>query len=188
MIYPVIMISFDNDIFDNYLHIQLMIRTTTCLNALPTWDGFRVILIFHYLPWKCIESHWLHVNYVILVPVSRITVAWYLTCILISAFSLYLCWYGLRYQSYGPGCYQMTTGNTRLSLYLWSTTYSVIGNSIWYGFKNDMIAVFPFPCCFNYHLKLHTFSHEIKSNQNKLKIIGHHLSPSISTLILLNGL
>ena len=72
MTYLVIMISFDNDIFDNYLHIQLMIRTTICLNTLPTWDCFRVILIFHYLPWKCIKSHWLHVNDVILVPVSRI--------------------------------------------------------------------------------------------------------------------
>ena len=77
-------------------------------------------------------------------------------------------WYGLRYQCYGPDCYQMTKGNTGLSLHLWSTTYSVIGNSIWYGFKNDMIAIFPSPCL-NYHLKLHTFSHEIKSNQNKLQ-------------------
>ena len=31
---------------------------------------------------------------------------------------------------------------TGLSPYLWSTTYSVIGNSIWYDFKNDMIAIF----------------------------------------------
>ena len=123
----------------------------------------------------------------IIVPVSRITFIWYLTCILIAAFSLYLCWYGLRYQCYGPDCYQMTKRNTRLSPNFWSTTYSVIGNSIWYDLKNDMIAIFPFPCCFNYHLKLHLFSHEIKSNQNKLKIMGHHLSPSISTLILLNG-
>ena len=105
-----------------------------------------------------------------------------------SVFSLYLGWYGLRNQWYGPDCYQMTKVNTGLSPYLWSTTYSVIGNSIWYDFKNDMIAIFPFPCCFNYHLKLHTFSHEIKSNQNKFKIMGHHLSPSRSALILLDGL
>ena len=101
--------------------------------------------------------------------------------------SQYVC-AGIRYQCYGPDCYQMTKGNTGLSLYLWSTTYSVIGNSISYDFKNDMIAIFPFPCCFNYHLKLHTFSHEIKSNQNELKLMEHHLSPSISALILLNGL
>ena len=50
MTYPVIKISFDNDIFDNHFYIQLVIRTTTCLNTLPTWADFRVILIFHYTP------------------------------------------------------------------------------------------------------------------------------------------
>ena len=84
--------------------------------------------------------------------------------------------------------HQMTKGNTGLSPYFWTTTWSVIGNNIWYDIKNDMIAIFLFPCCFNYHLKLHTFSHGIKSNRNKLKSVEHHLSPSISTLISLNGL
>ena len=44
------MISFDNDIFDNHFYIQLLMGTTTCLNTLPTWDGFRVIFIFQYTP------------------------------------------------------------------------------------------------------------------------------------------
>ena len=67
MTYPAKIISFNNDIFDKHLHIQLMIRITTCLNTLPTLDGLSVILIFHYWPWKCIESHWLHVT-LVLVP------------------------------------------------------------------------------------------------------------------------
>ena len=67
MTYPAKIISFDNDIVDNHLHIQLMIRTSTCLNTLPTLDGFSVILIFHYWTWKCIESPWLHVT-LVLVP------------------------------------------------------------------------------------------------------------------------
>ena len=68
MTYPAKIISFDNDIFDDHLHIRLMIRTTTCLNTLSTLDGPIVILIFHYWLWKCIESPWLHVT---LVLVSR---------------------------------------------------------------------------------------------------------------------
>ena len=62
MTYPAKLISFDNDIFDNHLHIRLMIRTTTSLNTRPTLDGLIGILIFHYWPWKCIESPWLHVT------------------------------------------------------------------------------------------------------------------------------
>ena len=193
MTYPVIMISFDNDIFDNHFYIQMVIRTTTCLNTLPTWAGFRVILTLTYIPqpWLCnkIDRIWhillwtCHCHFI-----QHHALHWYLTCIFISAFSLYLCWHGLRYQCYGPDCYQMTEGNTGLSPYLWSATYSVIGNSIWYDLQNDMIAIFLFPCCFNHHLKLHTFSHEIKSNRNKYKIMEHHLSTSISTLNLLDGL
>ena len=64
MTYPAIMIYFDNDIFDNHLHIQLMIWVTTCLNTLPTLDGLN------YWTWKCIESQWLHVT-LVLVPQAR---------------------------------------------------------------------------------------------------------------------
>ena len=75
------------------------------------WLCNKIDRIWHILLWAChshfIQHHVLH---------------WYLTCIFISAFSLYLCWYGLRYQCYGPHCYQMTKGNTGLSPYLWSTT------------------------------------------------------------------
>ena len=133
MTYPVIMISFDNDIFDNHFYIQLMMRTTTCLNTLPAWDGFRVILIFHYTPlqrgpclsgqpgmqvshdhqhervvsiqnfltltyipqpWHCnkIDRIWhillwtCHCHFI-----QHHALHWYLTCIFISALSLYLC-------------------------------------------------------------------------------------------------
>ena len=42
--YPVIIVSFDYDIFDNHLHIQLMILATTWLNSLLILDALRVIL------------------------------------------------------------------------------------------------------------------------------------------------
>ena len=71
MTYPAKIISFDNDIFDNHLHIRLMIRTTTSLNTRPTLDGLIGILIFHYWPWKCIESSWLRVT-LLLVPRSML--------------------------------------------------------------------------------------------------------------------
>ena len=72
----------------------------------------------------------------------------------------------------------------------WIVTLSLVYNikydrqqyMIWFLKWHD--CHFFLPCCFNYHLKLHTFSHEIKSSRNKLKSMEHHLFHGLDIILI----